>query len=859
MLDSNTFIHCTPLSGLGKYWDLIAEGGQLFYDYRINLFTFRKGSEFMTVNIKDNIPVPDIRFHLDITEQISSISYSKNKKYVAIKTISSAIRVINVETRQELKLSLKSSDKSSSIIMFDWLWKLFSDAEFFVLDSSSLYLFKVDEKKMTMKQVAHHSLDFNFAWFEPKSEVLILATTTGLLQTIFLDVNPKSKKIKGPSFLLDLRMKNKDPKLVEAGTAQSYQKWNTPNFSVQSSLRNQDIFQVQGQEIKLENELHKILFVNMYGVPSLIHINVDYGTIFIFFITPERVNIFQSSLSVSPLNLYSLSLVDNLIVVNNLTSKTSQVFDTKKLDPTKPIGSAQSLLIYETGSQPKQDDISFVDSHINLIKKPELRRIKSAPEDEKEDSQAPSSELNDENQKYEGMHEQAILMEENLDDFAEQKQNENGQRGRPKKTSAHRKLSRVEYKLNSSPPPANEKPNAPMILINPFYNALEDKKESVSCSGPVLSRISILETEDEKDKMLYSYFTRTLDYNYFVDTKNRTILRYELDAKRAPDLIKDDVDSFFFLIRRNNCKDVALEFLKKMFINKTDLASFSFIFHKLLEIYLKAQQEIELYQGTRVSLDQFVLTSFDTREEGETKTSSINPNHSQLLNLKTSNSYNVIVQIDMHNKVFTPLLNDNEFDHEYLIHILLEYVRTLLENDVPVLEKVQIMILKIMFMRKLYPMLLILIQFYSLADNSHLAEALLKLGTKNKSTFNLASSDNPFLKYIDEDEYLPEFIQTGIDILHRLKNHKLIFNYLLQVGKITDALELVKRENFENVDIKWLLDFIYKQHGLNMYKSVRQFLLNNIKKSKAEKSLFEPSIQDLISSFEKEFQIKLKK
>ena len=66
MLDSSSLIHCTPLSGLGKYWELIGEGGQLFYDYRINLFTFRKGPEFMTVNIKDNIPVPDIRFHLDI-------------------------------------------------------------------------------------------------------------------------------------------------------------------------------------------------------------------------------------------------------------------------------------------------------------------------------------------------------------------------------------------------------------------------------------------------------------------------------------------------------------------------------------------------------------------------------------------------------------------------------------------------------------------------------------------------------------------------------------------------------------------------------------------------------------------------
>jgi len=185
--------------------------------------------------------------------------------------------------------------------------------------------------------------------------------------------------------------------------------------------------------------------------------------------------------------------------VNNLTNKTSQVFDTKKLDPTKPIGPPLSLLNYDNGSQPKQDEISFAENCVDLVKKPELRRVKSAPEDEKENPQA-TSELNDTNQKYEGMHEQAILMENNLDDFAD------GERGRPKKPSAHRKLSRVEYKLNSSPPPTNEKPNSPIILINPFYNALAEKQESTSPSEPAI-KINLLEIEDEKEKMLCNFVT----------------------------------------------------------------------------------------------------------------------------------------------------------------------------------------------------------------------------------------------------------------------------------------------------------------------------------------------------------------
>ncbi len=69
------------------------------------------------------------------------------------------------------------------------------------------------------------------------------------------------------------------------------------------------------------------------------------------------------------------------------------------------------------------------------------------------------------------------------------------------------------------------------------------------------------------------------------------------------------------------------------------------------------------------------------------------------------------------------------------MQVLLEYVRTLLGNELPVLERVQSLMLEIIFMKKLFPMLLVLIQYYSLSDNFHLAEALLKLGTQGQSKY----------------------------------------------------------------------------------------------------------------------------
>jgi len=55
---------------------------------------------------------------------------------------------------------------------------------------------------------------------------------------------------------------------------------------------------------------------------------------------------------------------------------------------------------------------------------------------------------------------------------------------------------------------------------------------------------------------------------------------------------------------------------------------------------------------------------------------------------------------------------------------------------------------------------------------------------KNSQFHSIENSENPFAKYIAEDDYYPEFIQTAIDILHRLKKNKEIIKYFLNVGKV---------------------------------------------------------------------------
>ena len=66
-MSQTNLIYCKPIPELEKYWQFLGSEGQLFYDYRLNLFTFRKGTEFMTISIKDNLPVPDIKYQIKVT------------------------------------------------------------------------------------------------------------------------------------------------------------------------------------------------------------------------------------------------------------------------------------------------------------------------------------------------------------------------------------------------------------------------------------------------------------------------------------------------------------------------------------------------------------------------------------------------------------------------------------------------------------------------------------------------------------------------------------------------------------------------------------------------------------------------
>lgn len=171
-------------------------------------------------------------------------------------------------------------------------------------------------------------------------------------------------------------------------------------------------------------------------MPALIHVDVEYGKVYTYFITIERVNVHQAVLSVPPkgkvyhyednliffpIGLYTLNLVDNLILINNLTEKRTCIYDIKKAAPAKPIGHAKTIQLRDLKIMHKRDELSstLVEDESQMMrpgKKGSMSVEKRRPRDS-ESSGGKAQKRNDSGEKRIEMADQELLIEGNLEDY----------------------------------------------------------------------------------------------------------------------------------------------------------------------------------------------------------------------------------------------------------------------------------------------------------------------------------------------------------------------------------------------------------------------------------------------------------
>ena len=123
-----------------------------------------------------------------------------------------------------------------------------------------------------------------------------------------------------------------------------------------------------------------------------------------------------------------------------------------------------------------------------------------------------------------------------------------------------------------------------------------------------------------------------------------------------------------------------------------------------------------------------------------------------------------------------------------MINIIREYVRLSAENAVPLLSEIQSLLVRLVLQTKQISLLQSFLQFHCLKDNLDLAEVLIKLGTQDKSTFK-DKQENELIEFVEEGDYFPEMLQTGLDMHYRMNKIKDIIEHLLANESVTKYLK----------------------------------------------------------------------
>lgn len=166
---------------------------------------------------------------------------------------------------------------------------------------------------------------------------------------------------------------------------------------------------------------------------------------------------------------------------------------------------------------------------------------------------------------------------------------------------------------------------------------------------------------------------------------------------------------------------------------------------------------------------------------------------------------------------------------KYVISTILEFLRTLLENQIPQQPSQQTLLVKYMLMTKDTQMLHSLLQYHVLADTLELARILVNLGSTETKRLQertqglLASHDNSGSSSREEGNphdplvlfYEPAY-QLGLDMLKKLKSNEDVVYSLLSEGLVMRALDFAVESGAHSLKLSLFLQFVerLKSEGL---------------------------------------------
>ncbi|EZA61322.1 hypothetical protein X777_12029 [Ooceraea biroi] len=248
---------------------------------------------------------------------------------------------------------------------------------------------------------------------------------------------------------------------------------------------------------------------------------------------------------------------------------------------------------------------------------------------------------------------------------------------------------------------------------------------------------------------LYSPNWVVFQPNIIIDVKLGCLWYIELRLETLVKLITDKIVLVEFLMQRSNAKQILIQVLQSFMTQlPVSLMEMPIIFDKLNSVYRNyLENEIQNQMGTPLQNNVKNVTT-------------IADNFKYKLLLDQSDMYSHILS----------KFPENTIEPKMVIWVLLEYIRSLAEHEIPVQHYLHELVITTLVHRKAYYQLHQLLQYHVVADSKPLACLLLSL-----------------------ENLYPAAHQLALDMLKRLGNaHEEIIEVLLSKGHILPALRYVR-------------------------------------------------------------------
>jgi hypothetical protein len=215
-------------------------------------------------------------------------------------------------------------------------------------------------------------------------------------------------------------------------------------------------------------------------------------------------------------------------------------------------------------------------------------------------------------------------------------------------------------------------------------------------------------------------------------------------------------EAVFNLIRRQNAREVIIQALFKMIESNFSFKVMKVIFNKIV----KTLQKNSYKPGDEV----LMLTAGESDDNVRKQSYALSAPEKFILLKKKSN----LKQSDIYYGLFKPSLYES-VNSDNLFNLLIIFVDQLLSNRIPVHPSFQTVLIEIMKSVNNFSLVLICLQYHSLPDCESLAEFLI-------------------WEYNDNN-----LLQTGLDMLIRMRKYDLAFSTLVRKNMLVEALNFIKR------------------------------------------------------------------